>query len=142
MAGDVFQKVGDSVNRTITKISVKTSSSLEKSKIKLHIESLTSELQKMLQNVGEHVYNLWLNGENSDQQLEAKLNVIKQKKSEIAQLNAQLAAIDDRDDEILGNKSVFDAKVPAQPQKPHCPNCGTECEATAKFCRKCGYKLQ
>ena len=142
MAGDVFQKMGDSVNRTITKISVKTSSSLEKSKIKMHIDSLTKELQKMLQNVGEHVYNLWLNGEASDQQLEAKLNVIRQRKDEIAQLSAQLAAIDDRDDEILGNKSVFQPQTPAAPQKPHCPNCGSESEASAKFCRKCGHKLQ
>ena len=141
MAGDVFQKVGDSVNRAITKISVKTSSSLEKSKIKLHIESLTNELQKMLQNVGTHVYTMWLNGQTSDPQLIAKLEVIKQKKEEIDRLTAELAAIDDRDDEILGNKSAVQPQ-PAAPQKPHCPGCGSECEASAKFCRKCGCQLQ
>jgi hypothetical protein len=44
MAGDAFSKFGDSMSRAITKISVKTSSSLEKSKIKMHIESLTKDV--------------------------------------------------------------------------------------------------
>ena len=69
MAGDAFQKFGDSMNRAITKLSVKTSSSFEKSKIKMHIESLTKDVQKMLTDIGEEVYSLWLNGEYSVQSL-------------------------------------------------------------------------
>lgn len=40
MANDAFEKFKKSVNRGITTISIKTSSSLEKSKIKLHMDSL------------------------------------------------------------------------------------------------------
>lgn len=80
MAGDVFQKFGDSMNRAITKISVKTSSSLEKSKIKMHIESLTKDVQKMLMDVGEEVYFLWLDGESSNRVLTEKLEAVKQKR--------------------------------------------------------------
>ena len=58
MAGDTFQKIKDSTSRAITKISVKTSSSLEKSKIKMHIESLTKEIQKMFADIGEEVVHL------------------------------------------------------------------------------------
>ena len=57
MAGDAFSKLGDSMSRAITKISVKTSSSLEKSKIKMHIESFTKDVQKLLVDVGKEVYS-------------------------------------------------------------------------------------
>ena len=143
MAGDAFQKLGDSMSRAITRISVKTSSSLEKSKIKMHIESLTKDVQKMLTDVGEEVYALWLNGESSNQSLAEKLEAVKQKKKEIEQLSIELASIDDRDNEILGTKAKAEPKAEvAVPQKPCCPNCGSEHEPTAKFCRKCGHKLQ
>lgn len=142
MAGDAFQKFGDSMSRAITKISVKTSSSLEKSKIKMHIESLTKDVQKMLMDVGEEVYSLWLNGETSNQSLAEKLEAVKQKKVEIEQLSAELSSIDDRDNEILGTKAEDEQPLEAAvPRKPCCPNCGSEHEPTAKFCRKCGQKL-
>lgn len=48
MAGDTFQKFKDSTSRVIAKISIKTSSSLEKSKIKMPIDSLTKEIKKCL----------------------------------------------------------------------------------------------
>ncbi len=143
MAGDAFQKFGDSMNRAITKLSVKTSSSFEKSKIKMHIESLTKDVQKMLTDIGEEVYSLWLNGEYSVQSLSEKLEEIRQKKDEIEQLSAELASIDDRDNAILGTKAEAEQKAESvAPQKMCCPNCGSEYEPAAKFCRKCGYKLQ
>ena len=142
MAGDAFQKIGDSMSRAITKISVKTSSSLEKSKIKMHIESLTKDVQKMLMDIGDEAYTLWLNGESSNHSLAEKLETVKQKKSEIEQLSIDLASIDERDNEILGTKAEGEQKPEVViPQKPCCPNCGSEYDPTAKFCRKCGHKL-
>ena len=143
MAGDTFQKLGDSMSRAITKLSVKTSSSLEKSKIKMHIESLTTDIQKMLMDVGEEVYALWLKGESSNQSLVDKLETVKQRKAEIEQLSTELASIDDRDNEILGTKIETEQKPEVViPIKLCCPNCGAEYIPTAKFCRKCGHKLQ
>lgn len=139
MAGDAFSKFGDSMSRAITKISVKTSSSLEKSKIKMHIESLTKNMQKMLMDVDEEVYALWLNGESSNQSLAEKLEAVKQKKNEIEQLSIELASIDDRDNEILSTK--IEAEQNAEgvaPYKQCCSNCGSENESTAKFFRQCG----
>ena len=143
MAGDAFQKFGDSMSRAITKLSVKTSSSLEKSKIKMHIESLTKDVQKMFMEVGEEVYSLWLQGTTSNQEVLEKLEAIKQKKAEIEQLSIELDSIDARDNEILGTKTESSQEAEVQfPKNPCCPNCGSECDATAKFCRKCGHKLQ
>lgn len=143
MAGDAFQKLGDSMNRAITKISVKTSSSLEKSKIKMHIESLTKDERKLLMEIGEELYVLWLNGDPSIQTLQEKLEAVNKKKDEIEQLSIELSSIDARDNEILGTKTETEPKTEvAVPQNPCCPNCGSTHEPTAKFCRKCGFKLQ
>lgn len=106
----------------------------------MHIESLTKDVQKMLTDVGEEVYALWLNGESSNQSLAEKLEAVKQKKKEIEQLSIELASIDDRDNEILGTKIEEVKEESVIPSKPCCPNCGSECDASAKFCRKCGYK--
>ena len=143
MAGNAFSKFVDSMRRIITKTSVRTSSSIEKSKIKLHIESLTKDVQKMLTDVGEKVYALWLNGEISNQSLVEKMEAVKQKKNEIEQLSIELVSIDARKNEILGTKADAEPKAEAVvPQKFCCPNCGSEREPTANFCRKCGNKLQ
>ena len=103
----------------------------------MHIESLTNDVQKMTTDIGEELYSLWIKGDASIQSLEGKLEAIKQKKSEIEDLTTELSSIDDRDNEILGIKTEAAAS-----QKPCCPNCNAECDEGAKFCRKCGYKLQ
>lgn len=142
MSGDAFQKIKDSTNRAITKVGVKTSSFLEKSKIKMHIESLTKEIQKLFVDIGEEVYSLWLQGNSSNQEMLEKLETVKSKKTEIEQLMLELGSIDDRDNVILGTKIDEAKEEHVNRQKPCCPNCGSECDASAKFCRKCGYKLQ
>ena len=142
MPGDVFKKIGDSMGRAVTKISVKTSSSLEKSKIKMHIDSLSKDVQKMLTEIGEGVYSLWLNGEGVNQDLLEKMKVVKQKKDEIEKLIAELNSIDDRDNEILGTTIAnTQSDVIEASNNPCCSNCGTEHDPVAKFCRKCGNKL-
>ena len=62
---DAFQKLKNSVNRGITTISVKTSSSFEKTTINTHIETIKNEIIKLTSKLGEDVYNCWLNGEDS-----------------------------------------------------------------------------
>ena len=138
MAGDAFQRFKDSTNRAITTISVKTSSTLEKSKIKMHIESLTKEVFNMSSDVGEEVYLIWTQGKTSFEEVVSKLEEIQKKKSEIERLAKELDSIDDRDNEILGTKPVINEE---ETFIPACPNCGYEVGENAKFCRKCGYKL-
>lgn len=142
MAGDVFQKFKSSVNRGVTTISVKASSSLEKTKIKTHIESIEASIQKLIVTVGETAYATWESGEKNYDSLEEMFVSIQQKKAEIAQLNDDMASIDERDEQILGsNKAEKPAEAPGEGEIL-CPSCGAVCSATAKFCRKCGSKLQ
>lgn len=140
MENDALQKIIGSTNRTITKISVKASSSLKKSKTKMHIESLTKDLQDKLSDVGEETYLLWTQDIDSIQSLTDKFEEIKKRKTEIEQLVVFFNSIDVMDNEILGTKSNVEAKED-EPTKYICSNCGYEYDPVAIFCRKCGYRL-
>lgn len=140
MAGDVFQKFKSSVNRGVTTISVKTSSTLEKSKIKTHIESLEREIQKDFTHIGEVAYKVWEDEKDDYSALNEWFESIKKKYEEITELTKQLSLIDERDKHILGTNST------EQPQESIrdyvCTNCGTRYEVPVKFCRKCGNKME
>lgn len=135
MASDAFQKLKSTVNRGITTISVKTSSSLEKSKIKTHIESLQRDIEKEFLYVGESAYKTWTNNENDYSGLQVNFETIQKKYKEIEELYAELAAIDERDNQILGNSAEITAKCV-------CKNCGAQYENPVNFCRKCGTKIE
>ena len=75
---DVFQKLKTSVNRGITTISVKTSSTFEKSTINTHIDTLKNEIAKLNSKLGEDVYNAWISGEESIEKFSETLNQIKE----------------------------------------------------------------
>ena len=132
---DAFQKLKNSVNRGITTISVKTSSSFEKTTINTHIETVKNEIIKLTSKLGEDVYNGWLNGEESVLAYSETLEEIKLKITEIDNLNGELKRIDERSNSILGvnNKEVAGPCF--------CPNCGTRYDSPVKFCRKCGNKM-
>lgn len=164
MAGNTFQKFKSSVNRGITTISVKTSSSLEKSKIKTHIDTINREIQRKISIVGEDAYNIWLGNNEDFSSLYETFEEIKNKYNEIEELKEQLVYIDQRDNEILGTAvkenapktEVIAAEEPEaaaeenvkveeqkeeQPKKRFCRNCGTPYEGQVKFCRNCGIQM-
>lgn len=145
MAGDTFQKFKSSFNRGVTAISIKTSSSLEKVKIKTHIESIHSEIDRLLSAAGETAYSLWESESLDLTPLREQFSVIRQKKEEIKQLEIEYDSIDERDNQILGNQTPEDAVAPPPAAEPAaeivCPNCGSAYTTPVKFCRKCGTKL-
>lgn len=139
---DPIQKLKNSMNRGITTISVKTSSSLEKSKINMHIESLEKEVQSLLYTIGKDAYDIWENGASDFESLTEKFSSVKQKKAEITQLTAELDAIDQRDKQILGTPQNTAEAVPQASGSFFCPQCGAAYDTPVKFCRKCGCNLQ
>lgn len=141
MAGDAFSKFKSSFNRGITTISVKASSSLEKSKIKTHIESLESEIQKMIFSIGEQAYAKWENKDSDFSSLNETFEQIDRKKQEIESLTAELNSIDERDSQILGNAKNEDG-TRTDSSVCVCPNCGMRYDEPVRFCRSCGFKLQ
>lgn len=137
MAADAFEKLKSSFNRGITTISVKTSSSLEKSKIKTHIESLTRDIERDIQQIGETAYKIWSDEEKDFTVLNERCAAVKSKKDEIEKLTKELESIDERDNQILGTTERPEEAAP----KFICTNCGAQYETPVKFCRKCGNKM-
>lgn len=144
MAADAFQKFKSSFNRGVTTISIKTSSSLEKVKIKTHIESIEAEVARLITAIGEATYTIWENGDRDITVLGEHLALIKQKREEIAQLQSEYEAIDERGSQILGTP-VEEAPQTGPEQKAEagvvCPNCGARYTTAVNFCRKCGTRL-
>lgn len=134
---DAFDKLKSSFNRGITTISVKTSSSLEKTKLKTHIDSLKTEIQKLYSVIGETAYNKWLNEDSDNAPLERMYEDIRAKQKLISDLSDELNAIDERDNQILGTKTEKPAGAPTIT----CPSCGAGYDAPVKFCRSCGFKM-
>ena len=135
---DAFDKLKSSLNRGITTISVKTSSSLEKTKLRTHIESLNNEIQKLYSEIGKTAYDKWANGDPDCAALEQLFQQVQGNQQTIAELTEELNSIDARDNQILGTKTE---KAP-EPQGITCPNCGAKYETPVKFCRNCGSKMQ
>lgn len=134
MEHEAIQKIKSTVNRGITTISVKTASSLEKSKIKTHIETLENEVRSMIINIGECTFEIWQSDADYEQ-ISELCKTVAQKKSEIESLYQELSNIDSRDSKILGNqeddKSLWTV----------CPQCGAQYFNHVNFCRKCGTRL-
>ena len=143
MAGGTFQKFKSSLNRSVTTISVKASSSLEKTKIRTHIESIQGEIQRLTVSVGEGIYAKWSAGESDYASIVEQLESIKQKNEEIQQLTEEFNSIDDRDSQILGNTKAQETAAPPPEDKNaiFCPKCGARYDSPVRFCRKCGCQL-
>lgn len=145
MAGDAFSKLKSSINRGMTAINVNTSASMEKARIKTQIETIENEVQRMIGAIGEAMYLMYAKGDHDYAKLDDHLAVIKQKKDEIEALKAEIDAVDERKSQILGSNAQENLEVPAAPVamvNQQCPGCGTPFQEGAKFCRKCGTKLQ
>lgn len=146
MAGDTLQKFKTSFNRGVTAINLRTSSSLEKAKIKTYIDSLTTETERLVANAGEQAYSIWASGETDFSPLNEQFSAIKQRRDKIEQLQTEYQSIDERDNQILGTSAAEASASPAAPAEQSagvvCPGCGAVFASPAKFCRKCGQRLQ
>lgn len=146
MASETFNRFKSSLNRGVTAISIKTSSSLEKAKIRTHIESIKSEIDRLIVTIGESAYEIWEKGESDFSSLNEQFDLIKQKKEEILQLEYEYESIDERDNQILGasntDKSSAPQTIPEEAAGIICPSCGTAYANPVRFCRKCGYKIE
>lgn len=138
---DAFEKFKSSINRGVAAVSVKTTASLEKAKIKAQIDTLSSDVQKMMPAVGEAFYLMWQRGDTDFSRLYEHLEVIRQKKEEIASLNAEYAAVDQRNNQIINSGEGAVITASAMVSGNVCPNCGTAYTDGARFCGKCGNKL-
>lgn len=138
MQNNPFDRMKSKINKGITTVTVKTSSSVEKAKLNTHMESLGCEIERLKQELGGKVYILW-DAENFDlSKVEEELQKIKEKKETLSRLQKQLEEIDEQANSILGKagESSFSHAVGCI-----CSNCGSQYEQKINFCVKCGNKI-
>lgn len=134
MEQNAFDMMKSKINKGITTVSLKTSSSVEKAKINTHIESLNGDIEVLKREIGEKVYVLWENDNFDLGKLTQELNNIKEKNTKICELKNQLSAIEDKENDILGKGNSISARS-------ICQNCGMQYDQKINFCVKCGTKL-
>lgn len=98
----------------------KTGEVVETSKIKLKIASLSSEISKAYEQLGEMVYQA------------AKKNDT---------LGSEMDEVMDKIDSLLEEVRELESKVGDIKKVRICPNCNSKCSADSRFCSKCGVIL-
>lgn len=138
---DTFDKIKDSVNRGIATINVAASSTMEKARLKTHVDTLIHEVDKLYRVCGQKVYENRMS-DNLDSSVVDKLcEDIKGKLDEIQQLKNEIEQIPERDNRIFGREVAPRKEEARESEVVFCPKCGAKYKTKINFCTKCGEKL-
>lgn len=135
---DPLQKIKSSFNKGITTITVKTSSTIEKTKLSTHIYKLKEDILSLYTRYGQDSYKKYKNvGNVTDESLKEIFKNIEEKENTIRSLLNEIKKIDEQNNEILGN-----SQNTMNQSKFYCSNCGASYSTKVNFCRKCGKKIE
>ena len=98
---DVFSKIGVSMRRGIALLGVSAASSCRKMKLRVHIDTLKAEAEKLKAGVADEAYAIWKNGGDL-QQLSARFESMDAVMEKIKDLEAEIKAADYESNEIFG----------------------------------------
>ncbi|MBR5478690.1 MAG: zinc ribbon domain-containing protein [Clostridia bacterium] len=114
------QNAGVFAARTASKAGKKAEKMYHTSKHQIAIFDLKNDITTLYKEIGELIYATHKNGDETAEDIEAKLAIIDEKMARIEELK-------DIIDEIK------DAKT--------CDSCGTKNEKSSEYCKKCGKKI-
>ena len=138
MQDNLLDTMKSTINKGITTVTIKTSSSVEKAKLNTHISSVGKEVERLKQELGNKMYILWESDGFEIGKIESDLNSIKEKKELIHKLQTQLEELDVQVNSILGAQ---DENKQRECLNFVCSNCGNQYEQKINFCVKCGNKM-
>ncbi len=101
---DAFEKFGAAVRRGLTLLGVSIGSACRKMKLRVHIDTLNSDLEKLKSELADAAYTSWKNGDGFAA-LTAKLETMDEKVRKISELKEEIKAVDYKDNEIFGWES-------------------------------------
>lgn len=142
--------IKNTFSKGLTALNMKTANFLEINKIKTYIATLNSEITALNSEIGQDAYASWLeSGQVPVELLTDKLEQIYQKEQLIAEQEAEAARISEMEKQILGEQEpkgrfgagARDAGAASGEPVLVCPGCGQAYDTPAKFCRKCGTRL-
>ena len=117
MAEDFFGNLSKTLKKTVDTVGKKTDEFVEIQKIRTRQHALEDQIEKNYQDIGQIIYNRYLNGEAFDENLAGICKDITDLEKEIA---------DCRED--VANKRG----------RIVCPACGASVPKDAAFCMRCG----
>lgn len=138
--------IKNTFSKGLTVLNVKTANFLEQNKIKTYITTLTTEIETLKSEVGSMAYTAWNAGENIvTEELESKFRLIQEKEQQIKEQEEEAAKLAEKEKQILGEQEAKAAANTAAASPSGavltCPGCGQTYETPAKFCRKCGTRM-
>ncbi len=98
---DAFEKFGAAVRRGVTLVGVSVGSSGRKMKLKVHIDTLKSDVEHLKAELADAAYNSWKNGGDFTELVD-KLKAMDEKVLKIKELEDEIKAVDYKDNEIFG----------------------------------------
>ena len=127
------------INKGLTTVSVKTSSSMEKAKLNIYMESVQGEMKKLKQDLGYKVYELWEKEDFEMGKIEKELQAIKDKQAVVNDLQNQIQSIEEQANSILG---TMDKVGEQETEGCICAECGAVYADKINFCVQCGNKIR
>ena len=118
MAEDFFGNLSKTLKKTVDTVGKKTDEFVEIQKIRTRQHALEDQIEKNYQDIGQIIYNRYLNGEAFDENLAGICKDITDLEKEIADCKEDVA-----------NKRG----------RIVCPACGASVPKDAAFCMRCGY---
>ncbi len=128
---DFFDKIQKGVGKGIHKVGAKTKEMIESTKIKGQIKILEDQKKSALEELGNIVFTMFLK-DNFD------MGRIKEKCKNIKELNSQ---IEEKEEELRQIYLVAQEAL-GKPRAVSICECGAEIYEGAKFCGKCGKKVE
>lgn len=138
MQDNLLDTMKSTINKGITTVTVKTSSSVEKAKLNNQISSVSKDMERLKREIGNKVFVLWETDSFDINKVEEELNSIKEKKFKINKLQEQLEELNAQANTMFGTNGK---ETPQVSMACVCSNCGNQYEQRINFCVKCGTKM-
>lgn len=127
---DLFTKFKKSIDKGVATVSVKSSSMIEINKINVHMNSLTGKIANKKVELGETVYNMYVENNPNQEVIEAICEEIVSLNHQYKEKAKEIEKIKQEEVEILGTDKT----------EIKC-SCGQIVPEGYSFCTSCGAKI-
>lgn len=131
------------LDRGIASVTVKSSTFLETSKYQNQINIAQQTISKLKSELAENLYLGWKEGRTLDAMITESCNSILEQEQQIEQFKQKIESLKAESQQVLGHQPepAQQASAPAQ-DVCFCASCGAKNKSAAKFCYKCGSRME
>jgi len=130
---DFFDKVKEGISKGVSTVSIKSKEMLEANKIKGEIDNLQREKKADLEELGSTIYTMFREGKNYNE------GIIQEKCEALLKIDSR---IEEKEKELERVHQEAQEALTRQKSSSSLCTCGAEILPNAKFCGKCGKKME